>query len=110
MTAYNKINAIFFFLAGMAAGAGLALLFAPRSGEETRDLIRQRAEEGKDFVASKKDELWRKADHAVEKGKKEVRRKAEDIIDKGRETVEDWKEKGKATVEDWKEKGKAFVA
>jgi gas vesicle protein len=96
MTANHKLNAMFFFLAGMTAGAAIALLFAPHSGEETRDLIRQKAEDGRDYVAAKKDELWRKADHMVEKGKKEVRRKAEDLMDKGREAVEDWKERSKA--------------
>ena len=96
MTSTGKLNGLFFFLAGVAAGAGLALLFAPRTGEETRDLIRQKAEDGRDYLSSKQDELLRKADHMVEKGKKEVRRKAEDILDKGREAVEDWKEKGKS--------------
>jgi gas vesicle protein len=88
----TKLNALFFFLAGMAAGAAVALLFAPSSGEETRDLIRQRAEEGKDFVNTKKEDLLRKA----ERQKRQIRRQAEDIIDKSREVVEGWKEKGKA--------------
>jgi len=57
-----------FFLAGLGIGAVLALLFAPRSGEETRKFIVHKAEEGRDFVVTRTDEIrkqaedrWRKA-------------------------------------------------
>jgi gas vesicle protein len=96
MARNSKLRTVLFLLAGMAAGAALALLLAPNSGEETRDLIRQKAEDGKEFVNAKRDELLRKADRVVERGKKEMRRKAEDILDRGLETVDEWKEKGKA--------------
>ena len=36
------------FIAGAIAGAAVALLFAPATGEETRDYLGQRAREGKD--------------------------------------------------------------
>ena len=38
------------FVAGAIAGAAVALLFAPATGEETRDFINQRAREGRDKV------------------------------------------------------------
>lgn len=38
------------FVAGAIAGAAVALLFAPATGEETRDFIGQRAREGRDKV------------------------------------------------------------
>ncbi len=47
-----------FFLAGLGIGAILALLFAPKSGEETRQYITGKAGEGKDFVASRSKEPW----------------------------------------------------
>jgi gas vesicle protein len=96
MVGNHKLTAAFLFLAGMTAGAALALILAPNSGEETRELIRQKAEDGREYVNAKKDELLRKADRMVEKGKKEMRRKAEDLVDRGLETVDEWKEKGKA--------------
>lgn len=41
---------------GGAVGAGLALLFAPRSGEETRKIISKKAQEfGDEFDEFKKD-------------------------------------------------------
>lgn len=39
------------FVAGAMAGAAVALLFAPASGEETRDYLGQRAREGRDRAA-----------------------------------------------------------
>jgi gas vesicle protein len=35
------------FVAGAVAGAAVALLFAPASGDETRDYLGQRAREGR---------------------------------------------------------------
>ncbi len=58
-----------FFLAGLGIGAVIALLFAPRSGKETRDMIVQKAEEGRDFVKTKSEEIRKQAEDAVEKGK-----------------------------------------
>ena len=39
------------FIAGAIAGAAVALLFAPATGEETREYLGQRAREGKDRAA-----------------------------------------------------------
>ena len=38
------------FIAGAVAGAAVALLFAPATGEETRDYLGQRAREGREKV------------------------------------------------------------
>jgi gas vesicle protein len=39
------------FIAGAVAGAAVALLFAPATGEETREYLGQRAREGRDRAA-----------------------------------------------------------
>lgn len=45
-----KQNSVLTFLAGAALGAGLAILFAPRSGAETRRRIRERVKRDYDSV------------------------------------------------------------
>ena len=38
------------FLAGLGIGAAIGMLYAPKSGEETREDLRRRANEGRDYV------------------------------------------------------------
>jgi gas vesicle protein len=42
-----------FFLAGAGIGAVLALLFAPKSGKETRDLIARTAADSREYLSGK---------------------------------------------------------
>ena len=42
-----------FFMAGAGIGAVLALLFAPKSGKETRELIARTAADGREFITNK---------------------------------------------------------
>jgi gas vesicle protein len=44
---------ILFFLAGAGIGAAFALLFAPKSGRETREMIARTANDSRDFLSSK---------------------------------------------------------
>lgn len=46
------------FLLGLSVGALVGVLYAPQSGEETRDLISRKASEGRDRV-QRKAEDWR---------------------------------------------------
>ncbi len=71
------------FLAGFSVGAVIALLLAPKSGEETREFIGQKAGEGRDYVTAKGKEFRRAAEDLVGKG----RRTAEDLVDKGKDLV-----------------------
>lgn len=45
-------RALFFILGGLV-GATAALLFAPRSGEETREMIASKVKEGRDALTTK---------------------------------------------------------
>ena len=68
-----------FFLAGMGVGAILALLFAPKSGKETREFIVQKAGEGRDYVTAKSKELRQQAEEVVDKGKDLVAKQKEQL-------------------------------
>jgi gas vesicle protein len=98
MSEENGGSKLGFFLAGLGIGAVLALLFAPRSGKETRDMIVQKAEEGRDFVKAKGDELRKQAEDAVEKGK--------DLVTKQKELLSAALEAGKQAYQEEKAKAK----
>jgi hypothetical protein len=76
---------------GVAVGAGIALLLAPMSGEETRDLIGDRARRLRGRAADSWDDLRDELRWAARRGRKRVRRgatrgrwAAEDAVDKAR--------------------------
>jgi gas vesicle protein len=71
------------FLIGMGVGAAAAVLLAPASGDETRDAISQKAEEGKRFAKRKVDNLRDRANRVVEKGKQVVGRQVQAVADAG---------------------------
>ena len=98
MSEENDGSKIGFFLAGLGIGAVIALLFAPRSGQETRDMIVQKAEEGRDFVVTKTEEIRKQAEDAVEKGK--------DLVSKQKELLSAALEAGKQAYQEEKTKAK----
>ena len=62
-------NGIFYFLTGAAVGAALGVLLAPRSGRETReelgDWLKERREQGTEFLHKVKDESLAKKEAFV---------------------------------------------
>jgi len=58
-----------YFIFGAMIGAMTALLFAPRSGEETRRLIASKAREGAELVVNRAKTVAEKTAEIVEKGK-----------------------------------------
>jgi gas vesicle protein len=93
----NGGSKLAFFLAGMGVGAVVALLYAPRSGKETREYLSQKAEQGRDYITAKSQEFREQAGDLVEKGK--------DLVSDGRERVAAAYEAGRQAWKD--EKGKA---
>ncbi len=59
----------FYFLTGVGIGALIGVLFAPSSGEQTREVIASKAEEGRDYVLRKSREVRDQATEYVERGK-----------------------------------------
>jgi gas vesicle protein len=97
MSENNGASKIAFLLAGMGIGAILALLFAPKSGKETRDYLAQKAEEGRGYVSAKGRDLRKQAEETVEKAK--------DVVAKQKEQLSAALEAGKQAYQE--EKGKS---
>jgi gas vesicle protein len=84
----NVGSKVSFFLVGLGIGALVGVLFAPKSGEDTRDFLTKKADEGKDYAQRKARELRERADELVERGKDVAARKKDSIsaaVDAGRE-------------------------
>jgi gas vesicle protein len=79
------------FVLGAAIGGGLALLTAPRSGQETRDKIRDMADDTRDRLRNLADEAEARVKQAVEEGKELLEEKKDLVqtaIKAGKEAVE----------------------
>ncbi|MBL8174771.1 MAG: YtxH domain-containing protein [Bryobacterales bacterium] len=77
-----------YFFLGLGIGVAVGILFAPKSGEETRDLIRSKAGEGKDYLRRRGEEFRDRAEDMVERGKTAVNRQKEQLqaaVDAGRQ-------------------------
>ena len=77
-----------YFLVGLGVGAVVGILFAPKSGEETRDYLSKKADEGREFAQKKARELRERADELIERGKDVAARKKDSItaaVEAGRE-------------------------
>ncbi len=72
---------------GLALGAGLALLLAPRSGEETRELLGERSRWVTDRVSGGLDNVRENVERATRRSRRKLRRG----ITRGRWMVEDMK-------------------
>jgi gas vesicle protein len=77
-------NSFVWFLAGLGLGALAGVLYAPRSGSETREVLRARAEEGRDYVRNRA---------------REAREQAAQWADRGRDVVNTQKEQFRAAYE-----------
>src|SRR6266478_3163730 len=74
-------NGLSSFLMGLGVGVGIGMLFAPKSGQETRDLIKNKAGEGTDFLKQRSTELKQSASEWVDKGKDALGRQKDNIAD-----------------------------
>ena len=84
----NVGSKVSYFLVGLGVGALMGVLFAPKSGEETREYPSKRADEGREFAQKKARELRERADELIERGKDVAVRKRDSIsaaVDAGRE-------------------------
>jgi gas vesicle protein len=69
----------FFF--GMGVGVGAALLLAPKSGRETRELLKDKADEGKEYLKRRGSELREDASDLINRGKGAIDRQKDSVSD-----------------------------
>jgi len=86
-----------YFLAGLAIGSLVGIVFAPKSGEGTRELLSKKVKEGSKHARKKARELRERAEDLVDRGKELVNQKNEQIAAELDEaTKADLPEKAKA--------------
>jgi gas vesicle protein len=74
-------NGLSSFLLGLGVGVGIGMLFAPKSGQETRELIKNKAGEGTDYLKQKSSDIKLTASEWVDKGKEALGRQKDNIAD-----------------------------
>jgi gas vesicle protein len=74
-------NGLSSFLLGLGVGVGIGMLFAPKSGQETRQYIKDKAGEGSDYLKQRGTEFKQNASEWVDKGKEAVGRQKDQIAD-----------------------------
>ena len=72
-----------YFLLGLGIGVAAGILWAPRAGEETRQLIADKAGESADYLKARAQE----GTEYVRQRTDDVRQSASDLYEKGRSTV-----------------------
>jgi gas vesicle protein len=70
---------ILWFLAGLGIGAAVGVLYAPKSGKETRDDIARYAQEGTEQVKQRAKQYREQANDWVERGKDVVSQQKDQI-------------------------------
>ena len=100
MSDQDSSNSFMWFLAGLGFGALLGVLYAPRSGRETREAIRNTAQEGKEYIKKQGREMRETAGQWVERGKDVINRQKDQFAsayEAGRQAYRDAKDEGQKT-------------
>ena len=82
----QNASSIAWFVTGALIGATVAVLYAPKSGKDTRQFIAERAQQGKDAVESASDNLVDTSKEMFDRGRKLVEDAAE-LFERGRKLV-----------------------
>ncbi|HEY7839448.1 MAG TPA: YtxH domain-containing protein [Terriglobales bacterium] len=81
------------FLVGLSVGALAGILYAPQTGEQTRDLLSRKADQGRDYVQRKSGDLrsqvgnWREQAGGFREQASAARDQAVQFADRGKQAV-----------------------
>ena len=79
MSDRNGSGGALWFLAGIGIGAVVGLIFAPHSGEETRQILMSKAEEGRDYMKKRAQEARDQAGQWAARGKEVINSQKEQL-------------------------------
>ena len=91
-------NNFIWFLAGLGFGALIGVLYAPRSGRETREAILNSAQEGKEYLRTRGRETRESVNEWVDRGKDVVNRQKDQFtqaVEAGRQAYREASSEGK---------------
>jgi len=71
------------FVVGIGVGAGIALLYAPKTGRETRKILNKKAGAAREFVEERGEEIYDRGREFVDRGR-EIVEEASDLVERGR--------------------------
>jgi gas vesicle protein len=81
-------NKLSYFFLGLGLGVAAGVLFAPKSGAETREFLRAKADEGTDYVKRRADDLRESTADVIDRSKETVRRHKDNLaaaVDAGKQ-------------------------
>ena len=87
-------NSFAWFLAGLGVGAVVGILYAPKSGDETREVLRAKADEGAQYVRGQANRAKEQASQWADRGRDAVRQQKEQFrsaYEAGRQAYEEAK-------------------
>jgi len=91
----NFLGALGLLAVGALIGAGVALLLAPKTGEETREILRERGTDWARQARERGSELAKRAQETMT----DAQTRAQEYLGRGREVVEDTSAQLKAAFE-----------
>lgn len=97
----DKVQGLAWFIAGLGVGALIGILYAPKSGRETREELAQGAREGTEYLRVRTRQAVDEVGNLVDKGRQQMG----EYADRGREAVD----RGRAHWEDFVDRGRTLV-
>lgn len=108
----NSFTTIKAFLLGAICGAGAALLFAPKSGEETRKLLSEKKDDTKKAFQDTSEKIVQKGHSVIEEGKgsfDSLKTEAVKLYDEGKSKLSNISEEISKMVEEGKNSVKETI-
>ena len=87
-------NKLSFFFLGLGLGVAAGILFAPKSGQETREIIKSKAGESSEYIRRQSEQIRDSAGDLIDKGRGVLNRQKDNL----NEAVEAGKQAYRETV------------